>query len=307
MLLILNNLLPIFAIISLGVILKRFEWINESFISSSDRLIYYIFFPGLLLWKIGKPTEGLGIESGLILGVLGSVFAIFLISLVFSRLFDLTDYEVGSFSQGCYRFSSYIGMALTFSALGEDGGRTFGILIGFVIPFINVLAVTSMTYYSARISSDRSGIRLIMKAMISNPLILACIAGILYSRLSVGFPVFVENTFALMSSVTLPLALVSIGGTLTFAGYRKYLRKGLLSASLKLLVLPVIGYVTMSALGVSESAMKVAMIYFALPTSPQNYILSSQLNSDVELATSSILVSTILSIMSLSAVLIIFD
>ena len=47
MLLILNSLLPVFAIITLGSALKRLGWIDEFFIRASDRLIYYIFFPVL--------------------------------------------------------------------------------------------------------------------------------------------------------------------------------------------------------------------------------------------------------------------
>lgn len=307
MFLIINSLVPVFGIITLGIFLKQFGWINDSFIRTSDRMIYYILFPCLLFWKTGKPAPIAGIESGLILGVLCAVFLVFLASLLFSRSFKIPDHQVGSFSQACYRFNSYIGMALIFSVLGEEGVKTFGVLIGFVIPFINVLAVSSMIWYSHDVSSKNARTTLIGKAMISNPLILACFSGIIYSRLDVPFPAFVENTFALLSLVTLPLALISIGGTLTLSGSRNFLHKALLATLFKLIILPVVGYICITTFHVSCSALKVAMIYFALPTSPQNYILSSQLNSDLDLATSTILVSTLLSVLSLSAVLIIFE
>lgn len=197
-------------------------------------------------------------------------------------------------------------MALVFSALGEDGVKTFSVLIGFVIPFINVLAVTSMIYYSGETYSQGAKIMGMAKAMITNPLIVACFSGLVYSQFEVPFPTFLENTFALLSFVTLPLALISIGGTLTLAGSRNHLGKGLQAALFKLVLLPIVGYLCLKTFQVPHAASKVAMIYFALPTSPQNYILSSQLNSDVELATSSILSSTLLSLLSLSAVLLIF-
>ncbi len=54
-----------------------------------------------------------------------------------------------------------------------------------------------------------------VKALISNPLIVACIAGIIYSKTISTFPVFLEKTFRLFTSVTLPLALLSIGSALT--------------------------------------------------------------------------------------------
>lgn len=305
-LLILNNLLPIFTLMTLGIFLKYSGWINDLFIEQTDRMIYYVFFPALLFWKISKPSEGFNIETELIIAVCVVVFTVFLTSVSICRLLGMPDHEIGSFSQACYRFNSYIGLALTFSAVGEEAGRTFGVMIGFIIPFINVLAVSSMIFYSGDVSSGRSKIRMVVRAMASNPLILACLAGILFSRMSIGLPVFVDNTLALSSSLTLPLALVCIGGTLKISGYRKYLGKAVFAGLIKLALMPLAGLFLLNFMDVSDTSFKTAMIYFALPTSAQNYILSSQLNSDVQLATLTILASTVLSILSLSVVLIFF-
>ena len=143
MLPILNSILPIFAIIALGSLLKRVRLTDDAFLRVSDRLVYYIFFPALLFWKIGKPAPGATIEWSFVLAVLVSVFVVFAVSLIFVRIRSVPDYEVGSFCQGCFRFSTYIGMAIILTALGEEGVRRFGVLIGFVIPFINVLAVST--------------------------------------------------------------------------------------------------------------------------------------------------------------------
>lgn len=304
--LILNNLLPIFAIIALGIVLKYFGWINDLFISLTDRMVYFVFFPALLFWKTSKPAVDYDIESGLILAIFLVVFLVFLLSISICRLLGARDYEVGSFSQACYRFNSYIGLALTFSAAGDDAGRTFGVIIGFIIPFINILAVSTLILYSGDDRSGSSKIRMVAGAMASNPLILACVAGIAYSRTSVPLPAFVDNTLALLSSLTLPLALVCIGGTLSIAGYRKHAGKAFMAGSIKLGIVPLAGYFILKFLDISDTGFKTAMIFFALPTSSQNYILSSQLNSDVDLATTTILVSTVLSVFSLSVVLIIF-
>ncbi|UCF82591.1 MAG: hypothetical protein JSV50_15540 [Desulfobacteraceae bacterium] len=50
----------------------------------------------------------------------------------------------------------------------------------------------------------------------------------------------------------------------------------------------------------------VGMLYFALSTSTAAYILFSQLQSEVDLAAASILISTLLSIVFLSIVLVVF-
>ncbi len=306
MILILNSVVPIFAIIALGHFLRRLEFIDDTFIAASDRLIYYIFFPALLFWKIGKPAADATIETRLILAVLCAVFIVFVLSLVFVKLVRMPDYAVGSFSQGCFRFSTYIGMAVMFAALGEEGLRQLGVLIGFVIPFINVLAVTTLIWFSGESYAWPRKVALLVKATLLNPLIIACMLGILYSKLNTPFPVFLDNTLGLASLLALPLALVSIGGSLTLAKLQGHLKYSSAAGVFKLIILPVVGYFCLKIFAVSESPFKVAMIYFALPTSPANYILSAQLNSDVDLATAAIVFSTLLSIGSLSATLMIY-
>jgi len=300
MLAIVNGVVPIFAIIALGTLLKRLRITDDSFLAVADRLIYYIFLPALLFWKTGKPAQGAIIEWNLIGGVLVSVLLVFVLSHAYVRFSGMAAQEVGSFSQGCYRFNTYIGIAAILSALGDDGIRLFGVLIGFVIPFINVLAVGTLIWFSGSEFTGREKAVLLVKAMVSNPLILACLSGLLYSSLNTPFPVVVDSTLGLLSMMTLPLALISIGGSLTFNKFAANIKYASVAALFKLVVLPLLGLGIMLAFEVSGTPFKVAMLFFALPTSPASYILSEQLNSNVDLATSAIVLSTILSIISLS-------
>jgi hypothetical protein len=118
------------------------------------------------------------------------------------------------------------------------------------------------------------------------------------------FPVFLDNTLRLTSLVTLPLALLSIGGNLTFSNFKTYYKPSLLAAAIKLLVLPAAGLCFLQLFRVTGLSLQVAMLFFALPTSTAIFILSSQLNSDIRLASAAIVVSTLLGIVSLTLVLI---
>lgn len=301
---IIDCVVPIFALIALGAVLRRLGMTDGPFLVFADRLLYYIFFPALLFWKTGKPAQGAVVEWKFIYGVLLSVFVIFVLSHLYMRLEKMPRYKVGSFSQACYRFNTYIGIAAIMAALGEEGVRHFGALIGFVIPFINVLAVSTLIWFSGYDYPWREKAVLLARAMISNPLILACLSGLAYSSLNTPLPRVLDNTFALLVPLALPLALISIGGSLTFAKCRDNLKYSAMAALFKMFLLPLMGYGIMRLCGVSGLPLAVAMLYFALPTSPANYILSGQLNSDVDLATASIVLSTLLSIVSLSFMLI---
>ncbi|MFH0781926.1 MAG: AEC family transporter [Pseudomonadota bacterium] len=300
---ILNSLFPIFALLLLGSILKRMGLTNALFLTTSDRLIYYFFFPIMLFWKIGGASLDKGIDWHFCLACLCALMAMYLLSTLVIKLLPVTDFQAGSFSQSCYRFNTYIGVAVILNSLGAEGVKYFGIMIGFAIPIINLFAVSTCIWFSGRDVGFRRRLIIVGRSLVSNPLILGCLVGIVYSRMFGGFPVFINNSLSLISSVALPMALISIGGALTFAGVRGNLAPALLAAFLKLAVLPALGWLFFSLFDVSGLPFKVGMIFLALPASTAIYVLSSQMNSDTNLASASIVVSTLLSFFSLSVVL----
>ncbi len=300
---ILNSLFPIFILLLLGRVLHKWGLTDSLFLRTSDRLIYYFFFPVMLFWKIGSASFEQGIDWDFCVASLLALLTMFGISTLVIRLFHVSSFQAGSFSQSCYRFNTYIGVAVILNSLGTEGMKYFGIIIGFAIPLINVFAVSLLIWFSGREIGIRRRISITGRALVSNPLILGCLAGIAYSRLIGGFPVFINNSLSLISMVSLPLALISIGGSLSFAGVKGNLPLSFLASILKLIVLPGIGWLFFSLFAVTGVPFKVGMIFLTLPASTAIYVLSSQMNSDTELASAAIVLSTLLSFFSLSFVL----
>jgi hypothetical protein len=285
------------------MLLKRLHLADEAFLKTSDRLVYFIFFPAMLFWKIGgSPAVGDG-ATDLIAAAICAVASVYLISAVCIKAFRVPPFAAGSFSQSCYRFNTYVGMAVIMNLLGEAGVARFGILIGFIIPIINVLAVSTLIWYSGQRIQGRKRLRITLQALISNPLIIGCLAGMAWSRWVGGFPVFLDNTFRLAALVALPLALISIGGTLALQTAKSHFGHSVLGAAVKLTVLPLVGWFFLQMFDASPLSFQVGMLFFALPTSPAIIVLSSQLNSDTRFASAAIVTSTVLSFFSLSAVL----
>ena len=301
---ILNTLFPLFVLLALGKMLKHRGITSDHFLKTADKLVYYIFFPVMLFWKVGGSAPGGNSSAGLCLAAFIAVFIVFIASLVYIRKGGVNGFGAGSFSQASYRFNTYIGMAIVVAVLGEEGIRHFGILIGFLIPSINVMAVSVLIWYSNQDLPLGKKALFFIRALVSNPLILGCAGGLLVSRSELVFPVFLNNTFSLISSVTLPLALISIGGTLSFSGVARHGRHAFAASVFKLVLLPLTGFVLLKMFGVSGVAFRTGMIFFCLPTSTALYVLSAQLNSDLELASTAIMVSTLLSFASLSVALI---
>jgi predicted permease len=303
LLIVLNSLFPIFILLLLGRVLKKWGLTDTLFLNTSDRLIYYFFFPVMLFWKIGGASFEEGIDWDFCLASLCALLTMFVLSTLVIKIFKISAFQAGSFSQSCYRFNTYIGVAVVLNSLGAEGMKYFGIIIGFAIPIINVFAVTLLIWFSGREIGLSKRCSIAGRALVSNPLILGCLAGIAYSSLVGGFPVFINNSLSLISMVTLPLALISIGGSLTFAGVRENFGLSFLAAIQKLIILPGIGWLFFALFDVTGIPLKVGLIFLTLPASTAIYVLSSQMNSDTELASSAIVLSTLLSFFALSFIL----
>ncbi len=303
MTIVLNSLFPVFALIALGSLLFRFKITTAAFLEASDRLVYFVFFPAMLFWKLGGSPLRLADDLGLVSAVTAAVLSVFGMSTACIVLGRIASFQAGSFSQSCFRINTYVGMAVSLSAFGEEGGRRFAVLIGLTIPTINVLSVATLIWFGTNRTSAVQRLGQTARALLLNPLILGCLAGIGYGRAAAGFPPFVDHTLRLASSVTLPLALLSIGGSLTLRGLRSHWRLSLLAAFFKLGILPAVGYLWLQFLGLGGLSFSVGMLYFALPTSTALYILSAQLKSDTQLASTAIALSTLLSFASMSVAL----
>ena len=138
---VLQHLFPVFSLVILGLVLKHFKLATDNFFATADRLIYYFFFPALLFWKIGgAPIVFSPHILRFYLSVIGAVIIIYLMGIFYIALFKVAKFQAGAFSQSCYRFNTYIGVAVVVNNFGAQGVARFGVLIGVLIPFINLLA-----------------------------------------------------------------------------------------------------------------------------------------------------------------------
>lgn len=303
-----NNVLPVFLLVAMGRVLLHFGMVNPAFFKVSDRLVYFIFFPALLFLKIAA-AAGHQADAGqlsilhLMPWVLGAIVATWGISLLYARLTGMDPFRAGTFSQVSYRFNTYVGMAVVLTAWGEPAGAMLGALVGLAIPTINLLAVGTLVWYSQEEFSGLQKLTMLLKALVANPLIIACAAGMAYAAYCPPLPVFAKNALGLMSSVTLPMALMSVGAGLSLSRLRESWRPAAVASLIKLVVLPAVGILALSLAGASGLAFKVAAVYFVLPSSPSAHILASQLGSDAEFAVGAVALTMLLSFFSLSIAL----
>ena len=158
--------------------------------------------------------------------------------------------------------------------------------------------------HSGEKPGGRETARLFAKQIASNPLIIACVVGLILQLTDLHLPVFASRTLGALGQIALPLALLSVGASINFAQLRGTAITSVIAACIKVFVFPLIGLiVALCWPGVSTPERTAALIYLACPTAVASYILADVFGSDKELAGRIIVISTLLSAVSMSLVI----
>ena len=207
----------------------------------------------------------------------------------------------GSFCQGAFRGNlAYIGLAIVYNAYGDEGLTRAGILLGFLVPVLNLFAILALVLPQQQ---QRTDFREIAKQIVLNPLILASLAGLLWSFFQLPMPTIMDRTLNIAAGMTLPLALLSIGNSFSLKNVKGDLGKAGLAIVMKLLFLPLLTVGFMVAFGVTGLDFAIGLLMAGAPTAVATYIMASKMGADGELAGTIVVLATGLSAFSYTLLL----
>jgi predicted permease len=186
----------------------------------------------------------------------------------------------------------YIALAVSFYFLGRDGLARAGLIAGFIMILQNLLSVTALQYHGAASGSRMMGT---LAKVLANPVILAAGAGIAFSLGGLSLPGILDRSIEIVSDMSLPLALLIIGASLSFRRLRHRYHEVLSACAVKLLVLPGAGLALFRLFQTPARDYLPALILLAAPTATVTYVMNRELNGDPEYAGVQISLTTLLS------------
>lgn len=278
-----NVVLPLFLIMMAGYVMKRLDWVDECFLKRWNRVSFQFFLPILLFMNIYQTSGNLAeiFNLKLLLFAVGSVILSFLLLCIGIPLVEKDSRRKGVLVQGIFRSNFVIfGLPVTAALYGDIGLATTSIIIAVVVPLFNVLSVIVLEYYR----SGRANLRVILKGIVTNPLILGSVLGIALLVLGIRLPYFVEKTLADISKVATPQALVILGGSFRFSSVRHHWKPLFLGVSGRLLLVPLIFIPVSILMGFRQAELVTLISMFGAPTAVSSYTMAQQMEADDELA-----------------------
>ena len=295
-----GTLLPIFAIIILGCLIKVLNIVSSRAWEGMENLVYWILLPSLLIVKLGnaelKEFDFLPMATALSLATIMTV-----IILIFLKVgFKIKQTSYTSVLQGGVRQNSYIGLAAAGPLYGIGGEALAAIGILAVIPLVNIISVLALM----KIKNTKGlSVVIAVKQLIKNPIIIACTLGMFANASGLGVPLFINETLELASRGALPLGLLAVGAGLSFGGLIRNPLLLLGSNFLKLILMPVLTAWLCWCFDVDPVASGVAILFAALPSSASSYIMSRQFGGNHELMAAILTSQVIMAIATIPLVL----
>ncbi|MBI5781982.1 MAG: AEC family transporter [Rhodocyclales bacterium] len=285
--------LPDFSLIVLGVILARRVMVQPEFWNGVERLVYYVLFPAMLFRSLAN-APALGAGALALLGAAAvTVLAGFALGWMMRRAIDPDPVRSASQIQCAYRFNTYIGMALAGQLAGASGSALMGAVCGTMVPLVNVLAVGSMS---------RGGVRATLRALGTNPLVLATLAGAAYHGFAIPLPGALDTLLGRLGAAAVAMGLIGVGAALRID--RSLLRPAAWGiVAIKLLALPAIAWGIAAWWGIEGLAREMLILFAALPSASSAYILASRLGGDAPAVARLISLTTLGSALSLGVIL----
>lgn len=215
---IVSALIPIFLLILLGYLFKRIKFPSNEFWVNADKLTYYVLMPSLLVYKLSTASLD-GLEAfDFVITAIVAIVAILVVNLLINLKTKSEGSSFSSIVQGAVRFNTYVYLALITAIFADDGIALAALLITFAIPLINVICITVFAVF---VNDKKANFLGMLKSIITNPLILACILGGGINYLDFTLPLITLNLLEILSAAALPMGLLSIGFSLDLSSIKE--------------------------------------------------------------------------------------
>ena len=303
---ILTLILPLFGLIVIGFITARISKRSIDEMGWLNVFIIYVALPALFFKLLSTtPVEELA-SWGFIGTNIGVTFAVFL--LTFAIGFVASGRRVGDATvqglAGAYGNIGYMGPALAILAFGEQAAVPVALIFCFenVLHFVNAPALMAI---SGEKKGNPATVALgVLRGIAFHPFIIATAVGVGAAFIGVAPPAPIENLIAYLAQAAAPCALFAMGVTLALRPLRRVPAELGYLVPIKLIVHPAAMYIALSYAGNFDSVwVFTAVLLAALPTATNVFVIAQQYQVWVERASATILMTSIFSVFTVSALL----
>lgn len=303
---ILSLALPFFGLIALGFISGKLAGIPEDGMAWLNFLVLYMALPALFFQTMSRtPIEELA--NGRFIAATVSctllTFALAFLLGLWLRGGNAREATIAGVVGG-YANVGYMGPGLTLAALGSQAT----VPTALIFVFDSTLFFTLVPVMMAATGTEKKGawrtLLLILQRVFTHPFIVATLLGVLAASLHWTPPAAIDRTLEFLKNAAAPCALFTLGVTVALRPFTETPREVPALIAIKLLLHPLLVWALLASLGGFDPIwLYTAVLMASLPTALNAFVMARQYEVYVEQASNGVLICTIASVLTVTALL----
>ena len=290
-----NNLLPILLVSGAGFLLGKTLDVDSR---SLGRVVFYVFSP-ILVFDLLLHTQ---LSSGQIAATMGYTVGVCLlvgsIALLLGRLLHFDrPLLMALILTAAFGNTGNYGLPLVSFAFGKDA-----------LAFATLNFVTSVVLFNTVgvlvASLGHMDLRSAALGIFRVPAVYGVLLAAALNRLQVALPTPLERTIELAANGSIPVMIILLGLELSRVQWSHSIPAVSLSAGLRLLVGPAVGFLLAALLGFKGAAWQGNVIESGMPAAVTTTVLATEYGLDTSLVTAMVFLGTILSPLTLTPLLV---
>jgi len=311
---ILNILFPVFAILLIGFVLAKKNFLTPEIQKGLNKIAFFLGLSSMIFLKIAESELDLADTWRITVAQIVTMFISAGVAYIIAKIAKFPRPTIGATIQAGYRGNMfYIGipiLAFVFDGIMPEAEKNdlFADLFLGIMPVMicyNILAVLVLTIFSED-NKKPSALKIVL-SVVKNPLILAAVAGGVFAACHIPLPKMCVRSLSSLAGLAFPLALLGIGSSLARINDFSMVRIAFAGISVKLVLSPIVCFVVAYLLGLRSYMLLATVLLTAVPTAISSYIMAEQMKCNSHLAAVAVAISTLLSFVTIAILLYIFS
>jgi len=307
-LLILNAIFPMFIIMALGFFASQVNLLGEKSAVILSKFVYYFALPCLLFIGTSHAAFHQILNIPYMFAFAASLVVIFFLILIASNIFTADSLSCSSLRSFAFSTpnTAYMGIPIITAVLGQEA--IVPIAIGTLLTTILIVSAVILVEISEQkhklsCPTPIIFIRKLCRIVLTNPIVLALILGVLSSYFKIFIPFTIDQVLHTLAAAAIPTALFAIGQTLSFNYVFKHLQEVSFSVIIKLILQPIVVWVLLYLLNVQPFWTIAGVMLVAMPTANMVFVIAEKYQVREKQTSAIIFATTIFSLITLPIIL----
>ncbi|MBB5516454.1 hypothetical protein FHS89_002485 [Rubricella aquisinus] len=299
----LQIVLPVFLLIGAGYLAVRAKLFRDSAVDGLMVFTQGFAIPCLLFAGIARLDLAAQFDWRLLVSFYTGASVCFALGIIGARvLFKRRPGEAVAVGFGAlFSNSVLLGLPIMERAYGAEALAYNFAIIAIHAPFCYLLGITAMEVSRADGRGAVDTARAVARAMFRNALMIGLACGFVVNLSGVTLPEWVWAAVDMMVRAALPAALFGLGGILTRYSIRAQVPQVAMVSVLSLLVHPAIAYaLTVYVFALPVEFVRAAVVTAAMAPGVNTYVFANMYDRAKDVAASTVLLSTAVSVLSVS-------